>query len=44
MIYGLRTTYGELKRSDVAGEFRSDVVLLDIGLPRLYGYEVCRRF
>jgi signal transduction histidine kinase len=27
----------------VAGEFRPDVVLLDIGLPKLHGYEVARR-
>jgi DNA-binding response OmpR family regulator len=28
---------------DVAGEFRPAVALLDIGLPKLDGYEVCRR-
>ncbi|MBC7968230.1 MAG: PAS domain S-box protein, partial [Fuerstia sp.] len=27
----------------VAEEFRPDVILLDIGLPRLNGYEACRR-
>jgi CheY-like chemotaxis protein len=27
----------------VAGEFRPDVVVLDIGLPKLNGYEACRR-
>jgi len=29
--------------ADAAGEFRPDVMLLDIGLPKLSGYEVCRR-
>jgi CheY-like chemotaxis protein len=28
---------------DVAAAFQPDVVLLDIGLPRLNGYDVCRR-
>ncbi len=27
---------------DVAAEFRPEVILLDIGLPKLDGYEVCR--
>jgi CheY-like chemotaxis protein len=28
---------------EVAGEFRPDVVLLDIGLPRMNGYEVAQK-
>jgi DNA-binding response OmpR family regulator len=28
---------------EAAGQFRPDVVLLDIGLPRLNGYDACRR-
>ncbi len=28
---------------EIAGQFRPDVVLLDIGLPRLHGYEVAKR-
>ena len=32
-----------LEAIDAAEQLRPDVVLLDIGLPRLNGYEVCRR-
>lgn len=28
---------------EVANEFQPDVVLLDVGLPKLHGYEVARR-
>ena len=38
-----RTAYDGQEGVDVAGEFRPDVVLLDIGLPKLNGYEACRR-
>jgi DNA-binding response OmpR family regulator len=38
-----RTAYDGQQGVDVAGEFRPDVVVLDIGLPKLDGYEVCRR-
>jgi len=38
-----RTAYDGQEGVDVAGEFQPDVVLLDIGLPKLNGYEVCRR-
>ena len=31
------------RRWTLAGEFRPDVMLLDIGLPKLNGYEACRR-
>ena len=37
-----RTAYDGQEGVDVAGEFRPDVVLLDIGLPKLNGYEACR--
>jgi PAS domain S-box-containing protein len=38
-----RTAYDGQGGLDVAREFRPEVMLLDIGLPRLNGYEVCRR-
>ncbi len=38
-----RTAYDGQEAVDMAGEFRPDVILLDIGLPRLNGYEACRR-
>lgn len=38
-----RTAYDGVEAVDAAGNFRPDVVLLDIGLPRLNGYDACRR-
>jgi len=38
-----RTAYDGQEGADMAGEYRPDVLLLDIGLPRLNGYEACRR-
>ena len=38
-----RTAYDGQQAVDLAGVFRPDVVLLDIGLPKLNGYEVCRQ-
>ncbi|MEJ7592860.1 MAG: ATP-binding protein [Planctomycetaceae bacterium] len=38
-----QTAYDGAEALSVAGEFRPDVVLLDIGLPKLNGYEVARR-
>ncbi len=35
--------YDGVEAVDAAGRLRPDAVLLDIGLPRLNGYEVCRR-
>ncbi len=37
------TAYDGLEAVEVAGRFRPDVVLLDIGLPKLNGYEVARK-
>jgi PAS domain S-box-containing protein len=37
-----RTAYDGQQGVDVARDFRPDVILLDIGLPRLNGYEACR--
>jgi PAS domain S-box-containing protein len=37
-----RTAYDGQQGVDAAGEYRPDVILLDIGLPRLNGFEACR--
>ena len=38
-----RTAHDGLEALDVAAAFRPDVMLLDIGMPKLNGYDVCRR-
>jgi PAS domain S-box-containing protein len=39
-----RAAHDGVEALDVAAGFRPDVVILDIGMPRLNGYETCRRF
>jgi signal transduction histidine kinase/CheY-like chemotaxis protein len=39
----IHTAYDGEEAVAAAGEFRPDVVVLDIGLPKLNGYEACRR-
>jgi CheY-like chemotaxis protein/two-component sensor histidine kinase len=39
----IRTAYDGEEAVAASEEFRPDVVLLDIGLPKLNGYEACRR-
>lgn len=38
----IRTAYDGLDALRVAGEFRPNVVLLDIGLPKMNGYDTAR--
>jgi PAS domain S-box-containing protein len=38
-----RTAHDGLEALDAAGSFRPDVILLDLGMPRLNGYDACRR-
>ena len=42
MGHDTRTAYDGQQGVDMAGEYRPDVILLDIGLPKLNGYEACR--
>ena len=41
--YEVRTVHGGQDALDAAREFRPDVALLDIGMPKITGYEVARR-
>ena len=38
-----RTAHDGIEALNVAAAFRPDVMLLDLGMPKLNGYEVCRR-
>jgi CheY-like chemotaxis protein len=40
----VRTVHGGQEALDAAREFRPDVCLLDIGMPKITGYEAARRF
>lgn len=39
----VKTAYDGIEAVDAANEFHPDVVLMDIGLPRLNGYDACSR-
>ena len=39
----VRTVHDGLQAVEEAAAFRPDLMLLDIGMPRLNGYEACRR-
>jgi len=41
--YEIRVAYDGLAALDAVAEFHPDAILLDIGLPLLNGYDVCRR-
>ena len=41
--YDTKVTHDGYAALDVAATFRPDVMLLDIGMPKMNGYEVCRR-
>lgn len=43
MGHEVSTAYDGLQAIDLAAEYRPDIVLLDIGLPEMNGYEVARR-
>ena len=38
-----QTAHDGLEAVDVAAAFRPDVILMDIGMPKLNGYDACRR-
>ena len=39
----VRTAYDGVDAVDLASQFRPDLVMLDIGMPRMNGHEACRR-
>lgn len=43
MGHEIRTTYDGLEALEAAEEFRPETVLLDIGLPKMNGYDVARK-
>ena len=41
--HDVRTGFDGVEALDMANEFHPDLVLLDLGMPRMDGYEACRR-